>query len=328
MRGAPATRSFAALAALAWLLACDKTPKEPEGRSTAPAAAPAAAPAPKVELPARLSRPAPERVVAIGDLHGDLEAAQKAFRLAGAVDANDKWIGGKLVVVQTGDVVDRGDDDKRILDWLDRVQADAKAAGGEVILLLGNHELMNVDGDFRYVTPGGFTAFGSGGPVADPHAAGKPEHERGRALAFAPGGSTAKKLAAEHLLFVRVGRSVFIHGGILPKHLGALVESDQGVHDWLLGQRKKGPDSVLGEDGLVWVRDYSDKPKDVDCKHLQEVLGRLDADRLVMGHTVQKDGINDACDGKAWRIDVGMARFYKGPIQVLEIRGDQVQPLK
>lgn len=165
------------------LVACDKTPKEPESK---PPPAPAAPP-PVVKLPERLARPAPERLVAIGDLHGDLDSVQRAFRLAGAIDATGSWIGGKLVVVQTGDVVDRGDDDKRILDWLDRVQADAKAAGGEVILLLGNHELMNVAGDFRYVTPGGFAAWG--GPVAgaDPHVAALPEAQRGRAAAFAPG---------------------------------------------------------------------------------------------------------------------------------------------
>lgn len=317
---------WAALLSCVLFAACDKTPKEPEGRPAAPTPAPA--PATPIQLPARLTRPAPERIVAIADLHGDLEAAQKAFRLAGAIDAQDKWIGGKLVVVQTGDVVDRGDDDKKILDWLDRVQAEAKAAGGEVILLLGNHELMNVEGDFRYVTPGGFSAFGGGGPVADPIAAAKPENERGRALAFAPGGTTAKKLAAEHLLFVRVGRSLFIHGGILPKHLKSLAESDQATHDWLLGQSKKPPENVMGEDGLVWTRSYSDKPKESDCKQLAEVLERLEADRLVMGHTVQKDGITSACDGKAWRIDVGMSRFYKGPIQALEIRGATVTPLK
>jgi len=321
--------SALAVALAAALAGCDRAPKEPEKASRADVAPTApAAPPPPVQLPARLTRPAPERLVAIADLHGDLEAVQKAFRLAGAVDARDTWIGGKLVVVQTGDVVDRGDDDKRILDWLDRVQAEAKAAGGELILLLGNHELMNVQGDFRYVTPGGFSAFGGGGPVATPAAAEGPEHARGRAAAFAPGGTYAKKLAAEHLVFVRVGRSVFIHGGILPKYVSSLVESDQGVHDWLLGQSKKPPASVLDEDGLVWARDYSDKPKPVDCKHLDEVLARLDADRLVMGHTVQQAGINDACGGKAWRIDVGMSRYYKGPVQVLEIRGSQVTPLK
>ncbi len=305
------------------LTACDRAPREPE-RAVQAQTAPAAPP-PIVELPARLSRPAPERLVAMGDIHGDLEAAQKSFRLAGAVDESDKWIGGKLVVVQTGDVIDRGDDDKRIIDWLDRVRAEAKAAGGEVILLLGNHELMNVAGDFRYVTPGGFAAFG--GPVAHSHGSELPESQRGRAVAFEPGGTYAKKLAAEHLLLVRVGRSVFIHGGILPKYAARVVDADKDVHDWLNGDTKKIPELAMSDDGLVWTRAYSDPTKQVDCKRLGEVLTRLEADRLVMGHTVQQKGITQACDGKAWRIDTGMARYYHGPITALEIRGTQVTPL-
>lgn len=311
--------AFGALCIL--LAACgDKAAKEP-------APAPAAAPAPPsiVQLPARLTRPAAARLVAIGDLHGDLEAVQKAFRLAGAVDANDTWIGGALVVVQTGDVVDRGDDDKKILDWLDRVQAEAKAAGGEVILLLGNHELMNVAGDFRYVTRGGFTSFG--GPTADPHVAQLPEAQRGRAAAFQPGGPYALKLAAQHLLFVRVGRSLFIHGGILPKYAAKAADADRDVHDWLTGKTQKAPETAMGEDGLLWTRAYSDSPQNADCKHLEEVLVRLEADRLVMGHTVQQGGISKACGDKAWRIDTGMSRFYHGPISALEIRGSQVTPL-
>lgn len=310
----------AALALCILLSACDRTPKEPDR-----AAAPVTAPPAVVQLPARLTRAAPARIVAIGDLHGDLEAVQKAFRLASAVDASDAWIGGALIVVQTGDVVDRGDDDKKILDWLDRVQAEAKIAGGEVILLLGNHELMNVAGDFRYVTRGGFTAFG--GPTADAHVAALPETQRGRAAAFQPGGPYAMKLAARHLLFVRVGRSVFIHGGILPKYAARAADTDQDVHDWLTGKTQKAPEAAMGEDGLVWTRAYSDSPKDADCRHLDEVLVRLDADRLVMGHTVQQAGISKACGDKAWRIDTGMSRFYHGPISVLELKGAQVTPL-
>ncbi|RYZ64076.1 MAG: hypothetical protein EOP08_09710, partial [Proteobacteria bacterium] len=69
------------------LAGCDRAPKEPEKASRADVAPSApATPPPPVQLPARLTRPAPERLVAIADLHGDLEAVQKAFRLAGAVD--------------------------------------------------------------------------------------------------------------------------------------------------------------------------------------------------------------------------------------------------
>jgi hypothetical protein len=54
----------------------------------------------------------------------------------------------------------------------------------------------------------------------------------------------------------------------------------------------------------------------------------LGAKRMVMGHTVQRNGVNAACEGKAWRIDVGLSKFYGGPIQALAIEGDAVKVLK
>ena len=74
--------------------------------------------------------PPATRIVAIGDLHGDIDAARRALKLAGAIDDNDHWIGGTLVVVQTGDVLDRGDDEQAILDLLTRLEGEATRAGG------------------------------------------------------------------------------------------------------------------------------------------------------------------------------------------------------
>src|SRR6266511_4856273 len=117
--------------------------------------------------------PAAALVIAIGDLHGDLDATRAALRLAGAIDESDHWVGGQRVVVQTGDQLDRGDQEREILELFDRLVGEAAAAGGAFLPLNGNHELMNAAGDFRYVTPAGFEAYGG----AD-----------GRRAPFAPGG--------------------------------------------------------------------------------------------------------------------------------------------
>src|SRR5690349_5661303 len=101
-------------------LGCDRgrpieaPPAPPVSAPTTSTPAPASSGCTLAALPVR--RPAPGRVVAIGDLHGDLAAARSALRAAGAIDQADRWIGGKLVVVQTGDVLDRGDDEQAILD--------------------------------------------------------------------------------------------------------------------------------------------------------------------------------------------------------------------
>ena len=77
--------------------------------------------------------PAPERLVAIGDVHGDLSATRRALVLAGAIDQTDRWIGGGLVIVQVGDQLDRGDDEQEILELLDRLRDEAEVAGGRFI---------------------------------------------------------------------------------------------------------------------------------------------------------------------------------------------------
>jgi hypothetical protein len=280
-------------------------------------------------LSARLSRPAPERLVAIGDLHGDLDHARRALRLAGAIDARDHWIGGCLVVVQTGDEIDRGDDDRAILDLVEGLKTQAAKAGGEVVALIGNHELMNASLDFRYVTAGGFAAFSrSEGENASASLTQLPPESRGRASAFAPGGSYAS-LESSRPFVVKIGDTVFVHGGVLPKHVAyGLDRMNNELDDWLAGKRHDVPAILVAEDGPVWTRAYSSEDAPPDCSDLATVLAQLGAKRMVVGHTVQHQGVNSACDGRVWRIDVGLSRYFGGPIQALEIQGNGVAALR
>lgn len=79
------------------------------------------------------------------------------------------------------------------------------------------------------------------------------------------------------------------------------------------------------KDNPVWSRHYSDEPDDADCELLTDTLRKLGAKRMIVGHTVQENGITSYCDGKVWCIDVGMAAHYGGDVEVLEIRGDMVR---
>ena len=119
-----------------------------------------AVPGPAMALPSQAPRP-PEarRIVAIGDLHGDCSAWRDIARGAGLVDANNRWAGGKTILVQTGDMTDRGPNSLKIIRDLQRLQREAARAGGRVVVLVGNHEAMNVTGDLRYVHPGEYAAF-------------------------------------------------------------------------------------------------------------------------------------------------------------------------
>ncbi len=314
--------SIAVGLAVSALLACNRsTPPEPLSKTQ-----PAEAATPLDTTSFRV--PGGERIVAIGDVHGDLQATRAALRLAGAIDSADHWSGGKLIVVQTGDQLDRGDDEPQILDLFDRLQQEARAAGGAFHVLNGNHEIMNVAADYRYVTPDGFSDW------HDTHADGPrqssserlPAEQRGRAAAFLPGGPGAKRLA-ERPIVLSVGDTLFAHGGVLEEHVRyGLGRLNSETREWMLGKRSTPPRALLSDRAPIWSRVYSDGlPGAAECAALANTLKLLGQKRLVVGHTVQRQGINSACGGKVWRIDVGLSKFYGGKPSVLEIRGDKVQ---
>jgi hypothetical protein len=116
------------------------------------AASPALAAAPPPQ-------PQPARVIAIGDLHGDFSAWRDLALASGIENSDGHWTGGRTVLVQVGDVVDREPDSLKIIRELMRLQKEAPRQGGKVIALVGNHEAMNMTGDLRYTVPGDFAAY-------------------------------------------------------------------------------------------------------------------------------------------------------------------------
>jgi hypothetical protein len=275
-------------------------------------------------LPARF--PDAPRIVAIGDLHGDLQAARRALKLAGAIDDEDRWIGGTLVLVQTGDQMDRGDGEQAILDLFVRLAEEADSAGGAVHVLNGNHEMLNAALDFRYATPGGFEDFEDAAAAddADSLLLTFDEAQRARANAFRPGGSYARVLAKRNTIVV-IGPNVFVHGGILPEYVDYGVERlNVEVRAWLTGDGPH-PDTIDSRRSPVWCRLYASNPNGAACDTLAEVLDQLCVKRMIVGHTVQENGIASFCDGKVWCIDVGMSSAYGGTPQVLEIVGDTIR---
>jgi hypothetical protein len=171
---------------------------------------------------------------------------------------------------------------------------------------------MNAAGDFRYVTPGGANDFAGN-----------------RAAALAPGGEQAKRFAHQDVVRV-VGDTVFSHAGIVGDWGEHLDEVNLSARCWLDGQRGDGhhPPAVLAaEDSPVWTRAWG-IPGSEDCHELDRVLAALDVKRMVVAHTVQKQGITSACDSKLWRIDVGLAKLYGGPIEVLAIDDTGVHVLR
>jgi hypothetical protein len=197
-------------------------------------------------------------------------------------------------------------------------------------VLNGNHEFLNVKGDVRYVTLDGFADFLdeplpslSGAEPAKVVAA-----VLARIKAFKPGGVQARRLATRNVVAV-VGNTVFVHGGVLPRVADYGIERlNLESREWLRGERGCPPDLLLDPDGPVWSRHYSKDTDEDDCRLLAEALERLGASRMVVGHTVQKESVTSSCDGRVWRVDVGLARHYGGAPSALEIVGDEVRVLR
>mmetsp|Transcript_6059 Transcript_6059/g.22904 ORF Transcript_6059/g.22904 Transcript_6059/m.22904 type:complete len:386 (+) Transcript_6059:189-1346(+) len=334
------------------------------GRAVAPVSATArgaaaAAPAPAPYPPLRVT--APGRVVALGDVHGDIGQARRALRIAGVLgdggDAvNPEWVGGNTVVVQVGDVLDRGDDEIAILILLQKLHKQARQSGGAVYILNGNHEVLNVSGDFRYVTQGAFqesTRFGEhlgnlfGKPFEDAFGGGETDPRKkqvkARAGLFSPGGPLAQQLAMNSTVLI-VNDTVFAHGGLMPRHVEfGLEKLNNAVADWMRGAEivDEADRTALGmaigsvKDSVVWNRTFGTEnfvtPSDREraCDVLGKTLDLLPGvKRMVVGHTPQLSGCNDECDGRIWRIDVGMSFGVVGADpEVLEIMGDAVKVL-
>ncbi len=99
------------------------------------------------------------RLVVFADVHGAFDELTTLLQAAGVIDASLHWTGGATHLVSVGDLLDRGPDSRQVMDLLMRLEQEAAARGGQVQMVLGNHEVMNLIGDLRYVSAEEFAAF-------------------------------------------------------------------------------------------------------------------------------------------------------------------------
>jgi len=170
--------------------------------------------------------PATARIIAIGDVHGAIDQFVAILTRAGVIDAQRRWTGGRTVLVQTGDVTDRGVGVREVLDLLMSLEKQAASAGGKVLPVLGNHEVMNMLGDTRDVAPDLLASFGGAA---------------GYRAAFAKEGQYGKWLRSKPIL-VEVDDTVFMHGGLnlafSTEPLDAVVKrARREIDEWDAGLR-------------------------------------------------------------------------------------------
>jgi hypothetical protein len=253
-----------------------------------------------------------KRIVAIGDLHGDFEkftAVLHLCQLSRNEGGQERWIGGATHLVQTGDVLDRGPDSKKVMDLLMSLETQAQKAGGRVHALIGNHEYMVMSGDLRYVSDGELAAFGEG-PRGVPPLQPLPQPLPRFRAAFSATGTYGRWILS-HNSVVRINDTLFMHGGLSPRYLNRdIAELNRFVVAELRGERDAKGGVGADPEGPLWFRGLAEsmQPQLLEA-FLQSMWTAQKARRIVMGHTIQERGITLRAGDRLALIDVGMSRW-------------------
>lgn len=286
--------------------------------------------------------PAVNRIIAIGDVHGDFKLVIDSLEIAKVIKKSGnsyEWIGKDTVVVQVGDQNDscrslngscdhvRHDkaDDIKIFKFYTYLHKLAKKEGGGVYSLIGNHEIMNVNGNFSYTSNANIDSFKN---YVDPYTGEKFNNAiEARKHAFSRGNEYANMLGCTRNGVLIIGDFLFIHAGIDPEFLqnyrgrDKLQELNALVRNWILNklsQISEEEEKVLNnyDYSPFWTRILGKLPPhlpydDTRCKeYLEPILNSYKIKGMIIGHTPQDDGINSTCDNKLFRVDVAASKAF------------------
>lgn len=190
-----------------------------------------------------------QRLICIGDVHGDLEALQECLHMAGLIDKESTmnnsgtplWTGGNTILVQTGDILDRGFSELDCFSLLAKLSQQSQAEGGHVILLYGNHESLNAMGLFQYATDDVEYEKHMASVIDDQLNTRRwrvqyVKNQPARWATYEPGGLLSRSLLANMKVAVQVGKTVCVHAGLKKQHLddyGGIASMNRQAHQWI-----------------------------------------------------------------------------------------------
>lgn len=257
-----------------------------------------------------------DRIVAVGDIHGDYDQFVRALRAAGVIDDTHSWAAGETHFVQLGDIFDRGPDSRKALVLLMSLESQASAAGGKVHVLIGNHEAMVLNDDWRFLHDGEWESFGG---------------QNAFRQAMSAEGTYGQRIRKRNAV-ITINNVLFVHAGISSKYantplddINALVRTDLDTY------RGIARDPL----GPLWYRGWVVNDEEDVYRSIQRVLSTHQVEHVVVGHSVVPK-ITTRARGTVVAIDLGMSAAYGGRAGALVIEngefyeqyfGEEKQPL-
>ncbi len=253
-------------------------------------------------------------VAALSDFHGKYDLMIALLTNNHIIDENQKWAFGKGHFIITGDIFDRGDKVTEILWFLYDLEQQATKAGGHIHLTLGNHEVMVLNGDLRYLHPK---------YVETAKKLGMPFEKL-----FTKESILGNWLRSKPVL-VKVNNMLFAHGGFHPNlatEKRSIIEinnvfKNSLVKSELLTPRKGWAKFLHSSNGPIWYRGYFAKERGKDngatASEIALLLQHFDVKHLIVGHTSQKQ-IETRYQGRVIAIDSSIKRGNYGEILFIE----------
>jgi hypothetical protein len=271
----------------------------------------------------------PNEVIAIGDVHGDLSSLLTILEDRKLIDSEARWSGGAKHLVLMGDLIDRGTHSREVMEWVMQLETQAEAAGGRVHALIGNHEMMVLSGDVRYIDK------------ADQ-----------RSYSYLVGDSRTSKLAKELKIsesqaaivaamrytdkyrdwmlrrnaMIKINQTIFVHAGLdawaSRRSFGSINAS---VREWIRFYQNRIPKEpthlkwVIDESGPLWNRGLAQQV--ISMEIIDRILKQQAASGIVIGHTTTASGrVERRYSGKVIQLDTGLSKYYGGQLASISIK--------
>lgn len=240
----------------------------------------------------------PEKMLVLSDIEGEFDALRDLLLANGVMSNKYEWTFGKGHLVICGDLFDRGKDVPATLWLLYKLEEAAKAKGGYVHTILGNHDIMNLAGNLKYV---------------DPKYLKGAEMQGFKYTDFYSAATELGRWLRSKNLVEKIGDNLCLHGGVSPgiNALGLGVTEINKISRPYIGwenlKNTVSDSTVLkifnSTDGLFWYRGYFREPA-VDEKVINQTLAIHQVKRIIVGHTITKTNIGFYYQGKVLGVDV------------------------